>query len=68
MKMHEIRNIAKRWGVNVNPRRTKKDMIRDIQIEEGYEPCFATKAVCDQQRCLWYEDCFKDYKKWKGIS
>ena len=63
MKMHEVRNIAKQWGVNVNPKRTKRDMIRDIQAKEGYEPCFATKTACDQQGCLWYEDCLKDYNK-----
>ena len=43
MKLQEIRQIAKTWGVDAGVGRTKQDIIRDIQISEGYEPCFRTK-------------------------
>jgi hypothetical protein len=56
MKLQEIRQIAKTWGVDAGVRRTKQDMIRDIQIIEGYEPCFRTKDTCDNE-CLWKKDC-----------
>lgn len=61
MKMQEVRNIAKQWGVNIRPGRTKRDIIRDIQIKEGYEPCFATKSGCYEYGCLWREDCLKNH-------
>lgn len=57
MKMQEVRAIAKRWGVDTRPGRTKKAVIRDIQRAEGYEPCFATKAGCLEYNCLWRDDC-----------
>ena len=56
MKLQEIRQIAKTWGIDAGVRRTKQDMIRDIQISEGYEPCFRTKDTCEHD-CLWKKDC-----------
>ena len=36
------------------------DFTRAIQRAEGNFDCFGTAAdgVCDQDRCLWREDCF----------
>jgi len=59
MKMQEIRQIAKTWGVDARTDRTKQDIIRDIQIAEGYSPCFGTKDTCDDNDCLWKKDCIK---------
>jgi len=56
MRIQEIRQIAKTWGVDAGVRRTKQDIIRDIQIREGYEPCFRTKDTCEKD-CLWKKDC-----------
>ncbi len=56
MKIQEIRGIAKTWNVNVKVGRSKMDMIRDIQVAEGYSPCFRTKDACIED-CLWKEDC-----------
>jgi hypothetical protein len=56
MKLQEIRQIAMTWGVDAGVRRTKQDMIRDIQISEGYEPCFRTTDTCENE-CLWKKDC-----------
>ena len=56
MKLQEIRQIAKTWGVDAGVRRTKQDIVRDIQIREGYEPCFRTKDACENE-CLWRKDC-----------
>ena len=56
MKLQEIRQIAKTWGVDAGVRRTKQDIIRDIQIREGYEPCFRMKDTCEND-CLWKKDC-----------
>ncbi|MBN2569106.1 MAG: SAP domain-containing protein [Deltaproteobacteria bacterium] len=57
MKIQEVRAIAKKWGVSTRPGRTKKDIIRDIQVKEGYEPCFATRTRCEEYNCLWRDDC-----------
>ncbi len=56
MRLQEIREIAKTWGVDAGARRTKQDIVRDIQIAEGYEPCFRTKDTCENE-CLWKKDC-----------
>jgi len=56
MKIQEIREIARRWKVNARVGRSKQDIIRDIQINEGNAPCFHTKEECDSG-CLWKDDC-----------
>lgn len=56
MKMQEIREIARKWDVNARVGRSKQDIIRDIQIREGYSPCFRTKEECESD-CLWKSDC-----------
>lgn len=61
MKMQEIREIARRWDVNVRIGRSKQDIIRDIQIKEGYSPCFRTKEECESD-CLWKSDCLTNGK------
>jgi hypothetical protein len=56
MKIQEIREIAKVWNVNTKNGRSKKDLIRDIQISEGNIPCFRTKNICEND-CLWKKAC-----------
>ncbi len=62
MKIQEIRKIAKPWGVDVRIGRSKQDIIRDIQIREGYSPCFRTKENCDSD-CLWKTDCLSNSRQ-----
>jgi len=59
MKMQEIRTIARSKGVNPG-RMGKADLIRAIQLAEGNFDCFGTAVDedCDQESCLWREDCF----------
>lgn len=59
MKLQEIREIAKMRGVETNNGRKKLDIIRDIQVSEGYEPCYRTKDACENT-CLWKKDCMTD--------
>ncbi len=56
MKMQEIRKIAETWGIDVRAVRSRRDIIRDIQIREGYSPCFGTREACDND-CMWKDDC-----------
>jgi len=56
MKMQQVREIARKWGVDIRVGRSKQDIIRDIQIREGYSPCYRTKVACGQD-CLWKPDC-----------
>jgi len=58
MKVEELKEIAKRRGIN--PSKMKKaDLIRAIQADEGNPQCFSTgeKDKCGQESCLWQEDC-----------
>lgn len=59
MKMHEIRKIAKKWQVDARIGRSKQEVVRDIQIREGFSPCFRTREVCDSD-CLWKSDCLTE--------
>ena len=58
MKMQEVREIARKWDVDVRIGRSKQQVIRDIQIREGYSPCFRTRQECDRD-CLWMQDCIQ---------
>jgi hypothetical protein len=62
MKIQEIRKIAKYWGIDTKVGRSKQELIRDIQVREGNEPCFQTRQECEND-CLWKEDCLKKPKK-----
>jgi len=59
MKMQAVKEIARKWGVDCRIGRTKAAVIRDIQVREGFSPCFGTKSACDEMHCLWREDCLK---------
>ncbi len=61
MKMQEVRTIARKWGVDARIGRTKQAVIREIQIKEGYSPCYRTKDACGEA-CLWKEDCLSHEK------
>lgn len=67
MNLPQIRSIASSKGVKPG-KLNKIDLVRAIQREEGTFDCFATayEGVCDQQTCLWREDCFSSSKK--GLS
>ncbi|MDD2274069.1 MAG: SAP domain-containing protein [Desulfuromonadaceae bacterium] len=58
MKMQEVKEIAKKKGVQTS-KLNKGELIRAIQSEEGNISCFGIgKATeCCQARCLWREDC-----------
>ncbi len=59
MELKEIRRIAKAMGIRTKGRE-KADLIRAIQRAEGNFDCFGTAVdeECDQESCLWREDCF----------
>ncbi len=59
MKMPEIKRKAQALGIT--PGKMKKpELIRSIQIAEGYMPCFGTSnGECAQTNCCFMEDCFK---------
>jgi len=61
MKLQEIRELARRRGIEVARMRKKMDIVRAIQKNEGNDECFMSKrtSVCDQTGCLWLEDCTK---------
>ena len=57
MKMNEVRTKAKMLGLNSFGKK-KFDLIKAIQIKEGFTACFKTQSTfCDQHDCCWREDC-----------
>jgi hypothetical protein len=63
MKMTEVKEIAKKWDVNARAGRTKKEIIQEIQVKEGFTPCYGTRNICGESDCLWIEDCLPKAKK-----
>jgi len=63
MHIQDIRYIARNMGLRTG-RITKKELILSVQAQEGNFPCFATAAdgICNQDRCLWREECFMHAK------
>jgi hypothetical protein len=58
MENKEIRRIAAQLGINPAGME-KADLIRAIQRAEGIAECFglAVPEECDEESCLWREDC-----------
>jgi hypothetical protein len=58
--MQDIRRMAKDKGARVGSM-NKVDAIRMIQLTEGNFDCFARADAghCDQDGCLFREDCIK---------
>ncbi len=67
MHIQTIRSIAKEKGIKAG-RMTKADIIRTIQRTEGNFDCFGTAldGSCDQQQCVWREDCLGSSGKTKS--
>jgi hypothetical protein len=59
MKLEDVRTIARSHGIKPN-HLSKTGLIKTIQTEEGNFDCYgsAYNGICDQQDCLWKEDCF----------
>lgn len=59
--MKEIREMARQLGIR-SKRMQKDDLIRAIQRAEGNFDCYGTavEGECDQEECLWREDCFNE--------
>ena len=67
MKMNEIREKAKAFGIKVMATTKKADLIRQIQKVEGNYDCFGTaKDNCDQLECCFREDCLPSIKLKRG--
>ncbi len=59
MDILEIRRIAGKYGIR-HAGMEKADLIRAIQRAEGVSVCFglAEPEECDEEGCLWREECF----------
>jgi len=67
MNMQEIRVLAKNFGIK-SSRMSKVSLVKTIQLAEGNFSCFssAINGECDQQKCLWRDDCFAAARKLKN--
>ncbi len=61
MTLKKVKEIAKSKGIKVVGNMKKETIIRAIQRSEGNFDCFGTAKTgfCDQENCLWREDCLK---------
>lgn len=60
MRMSEIENKARKFGIKNTWSFSKKDLIKTIQRKEGNFDCFGSASnYCDQSACCWRGDCLK---------
>ena len=61
MELWEIREIARAMGVGARGL-GKAELVRAIQRAEGAVDCFGTamEDECDEENCMWREDCFAE--------
>ncbi len=59
MNIEEIRKIAGQLGIDPAGME-KAEIVRAIQRAEGVPDCFGLAALedCDEESCLWREECF----------
>lgn len=62
VNMTEIREIAKALDIqSVHKFENKEDLIRTIQLAEGYSDCFRRgHNDCTNHKCAWFDDCVTD--------
>jgi hypothetical protein len=59
MKMQEVREMAKKLGIN-SFGKSKLELIREIQRKEGHFDCYGTADdSCDQLECSFRSSCLK---------
>ncbi len=61
MELQEIREIAREMGIGTRGM-GKAEAVRAIQRAVGEIDCFGSAAgeECDQEDCMWREDCFAE--------
>jgi len=58
MDLKDIKEKAKKLGIEPKLGIKKEVLIHSIQAAEGNFPCFATaKDYCDRLECCWRNDC-----------
>jgi len=64
MNIQEIRAIAKSHKIDFTGME-KKEIIHSLQRDEGNFDCYgkAYDGVCDQEACLWREDCLSLFRE-----
>jgi len=62
MKLNEVQKMAKKHGIT-SFGKTKANLIREIQLEEGNFDCFGTAiGYCDQVTCCFRSTCLNNNK------
>lgn len=60
MRLSDIEKKAKKIGIKDTWKHSKKELIKQIQRQEGNFQCFGTAInFCDQMVCCWRLDCIK---------
>ncbi|MBI5194774.1 MAG: hypothetical protein HZA10_00460 [Nitrospirae bacterium] len=61
MHLKEIKEKAKKLGIEPKSGTKKEVLIHFIQTAEGNSPCFGTaKDYCDQWGCCFRDDCLPE--------
>lgn len=62
MNLLKVKAKAKALGIKPG-KMNKAQIIQTIQVQENNFPCFGTaKDFCDQDECLWRQDCLLPLK------
>lgn len=61
MRLSEVEKKARQVGIKDTWRYSRKELIRQIQRQEGNFDCFDTlnKQSCSQNQCCWRVECVR---------
>lgn len=59
LAVKEIRELAKRLGIEGCEKMDRITLIRAIQVKEGHQPCYGTDWCKPEwsEKCIWKEGC-----------
>lgn len=63
ISIEELRDIGKALGILSVNKFGKSELIRTIQLAEGWDECFGQGLVCGDTECVWRAECLAGEKK-----
>lgn len=57
LPMKIVKKRADELGIQTKGRSNKKNLVQEIQVTEGNQPCFSTKKECNEVGCAWFYGC-----------
>jgi len=57
ISLDELRDIGRSLGILSVNKFNKNELIRTIQLAEGWDECFGQEHECGDTECVWRTEC-----------